>query len=217
MGVRLYSPDLGRFLQVDPVPGGSATTYDYCNADPINCTDLNGNFPWRKMFKAVAVVAAVAAVVACGASIVCAVVAGAIGAAAVYTASNAGTDHFSWTGLAHASAVGGLIGGVGGALGAAARAASILSRAASASGNAGTKIATSKTAVKVASTIWTWGGRAIRNRQTGQIAGRISKTGTRVFRSPAAKPYTDRLISNFERKGVSNYHVPIKRNRWLRW
>ena len=40
MGVRLYLPTLGRFLQVDPVEGGS--DYDYCNADPINCFDLDG-------------------------------------------------------------------------------------------------------------------------------------------------------------------------------
>jgi RHS repeat-associated protein len=42
MGVRLYNPSTGRFLQPDPVPGGSATAYDYCNAEPINCTDLDG-------------------------------------------------------------------------------------------------------------------------------------------------------------------------------
>lgn len=42
MGVRLYSPTLGRFLQVDPVPGGSANAYDYAGADPINTFDLDG-------------------------------------------------------------------------------------------------------------------------------------------------------------------------------
>ncbi|MFI9550484.1 RHS repeat domain-containing protein [Nonomuraea endophytica] len=42
MGVRLYNPLTGRFLQVDPVIGGSANNYDYCSADPINCYDLNG-------------------------------------------------------------------------------------------------------------------------------------------------------------------------------
>ncbi len=47
MGVRLYIPQLGRFLQVDPVLGGSATTYDYCNADPINCTDHDGKWARR--------------------------------------------------------------------------------------------------------------------------------------------------------------------------
>jgi RHS repeat-associated protein len=42
MGGRIYSPLLGRFLQVDPVEGGSANDYDYVNGDPINAQDLEG-------------------------------------------------------------------------------------------------------------------------------------------------------------------------------
>jgi RHS repeat-associated protein len=42
MGVRLYSPVLGRFLQADPVAGGSANNYDYADQDPLNQTDLSG-------------------------------------------------------------------------------------------------------------------------------------------------------------------------------
>ncbi|MEU7873503.1 RHS repeat-associated core domain-containing protein [Dactylosporangium sp. NPDC049140] len=42
MGARLYNPITGRFLQVDPVPGGSANRYDYCFGDPVNCRDLDG-------------------------------------------------------------------------------------------------------------------------------------------------------------------------------
>ncbi|MFE4415748.1 DNRLRE domain-containing protein [Streptomyces sp. NPDC056821] len=42
MGVRLYNPTTGRFLSVDPVPGGSANAYEYCNGDPINHFDLDG-------------------------------------------------------------------------------------------------------------------------------------------------------------------------------
>jgi RHS repeat-associated protein len=44
MGVRLYDPTAGRFLSNDPVPGGSATAYDYANQDPINQVDLDGRF-----------------------------------------------------------------------------------------------------------------------------------------------------------------------------
>ncbi|MFD3622288.1 RHS repeat-associated core domain-containing protein [Streptomyces sp. NPDC058676] len=45
MGVRLYDPARGRFLQSDPVPGGSANAYDYANADPCNSTDATGTYP----------------------------------------------------------------------------------------------------------------------------------------------------------------------------
>ncbi|MFE9207524.1 DNRLRE domain-containing protein [Micromonospora sp. NPDC007230] len=48
MGVRLYNPTTGRFLQVDPVPGGSANNYEYCVGDPVNCTDLNGQYATGK-------------------------------------------------------------------------------------------------------------------------------------------------------------------------
>lgn len=67
MGVRLYDPGTGRFWSVDPVPGGNATAYDYCSADPVNCFDLDGRgfMDWvkktvKKAAKVVAVVAEVA-------------------------------------------------------------------------------------------------------------------------------------------------------------
>jgi len=34
MGARLYQPQIGRFLQVDPVFGGSCNSYDYVCQDP---------------------------------------------------------------------------------------------------------------------------------------------------------------------------------------
>jgi RHS repeat-associated protein len=48
MGVRVYVPQLGRFLQTDPVSGGSANAYDYANADPVNNFDLDGQKAKKK-------------------------------------------------------------------------------------------------------------------------------------------------------------------------
>lgn len=51
MGVRLYDPTTGRFLSVDPVPGGNANAYDYVDADPLNRYDLDGRWGWWKRAK----------------------------------------------------------------------------------------------------------------------------------------------------------------------
>jgi RHS repeat-associated protein len=45
MGARTYLAPIGRFLQTDPIPGGSANAYDYANQDPFNETDLDGREP----------------------------------------------------------------------------------------------------------------------------------------------------------------------------
>jgi RHS repeat-associated protein len=42
MGVRSYVPQLGRFLQPDPVPGGSADAYTYTFGDPVDESDPSG-------------------------------------------------------------------------------------------------------------------------------------------------------------------------------
>jgi RHS repeat-associated protein len=44
MGVRLYLPGLGRFLQSDPVLGGSCNDYDCVCGDPVNSFDINGKY-----------------------------------------------------------------------------------------------------------------------------------------------------------------------------
>ena len=45
MGVRVYMPSVGRFLQPDPIDGGSANAYDYGFQNPVNASDLSGNCP----------------------------------------------------------------------------------------------------------------------------------------------------------------------------
>jgi RHS repeat-associated protein len=50
MGARVYVPHLGRFLQTDPIYGGSANTYDYTNQDPVNQMDLSGCAPSFKAY-----------------------------------------------------------------------------------------------------------------------------------------------------------------------
>jgi RHS repeat-associated protein len=46
MGARQYDPTLGRFLQTDPIEGGSCNDYDYVCADPINQYDFDGLRCW---------------------------------------------------------------------------------------------------------------------------------------------------------------------------
>lgn len=42
MGARSYIPQLGRFEQSDPLPGGSADAYAYTSGDPVNSADPSG-------------------------------------------------------------------------------------------------------------------------------------------------------------------------------
>ncbi len=47
MGVRLYVPGSGRFMQTDPIIGGTANPYEY-PSDPINDSDLRGTFKVKR-------------------------------------------------------------------------------------------------------------------------------------------------------------------------
>jgi RHS repeat-associated protein len=53
MGARVYIPSLGRFTSQDPIPGGNANAYVY-PPDPINQSDLSGEFSLGGLFHAVA-------------------------------------------------------------------------------------------------------------------------------------------------------------------
>jgi uncharacterized protein RhaS with RHS repeats len=44
MGARGYVPQLGRFVQMDPMAGGSANPYAYTDGDPVNSSDLTGAY-----------------------------------------------------------------------------------------------------------------------------------------------------------------------------
>jgi hypothetical protein len=64
MGARLYNPNTGRFLSIDPTTGGNATAYNY-PTDPIDFFDLNGHFQWRKWIKRAVTAAGVIGAAAC--------------------------------------------------------------------------------------------------------------------------------------------------------
>jgi RHS repeat-associated protein len=46
MGARTYIPQLGRFLQTDPIPDGSANAYAYTYGNPANESDPSGALSW---------------------------------------------------------------------------------------------------------------------------------------------------------------------------
>ena len=95
MGVRLYDPTTGRFLQTDPIPGGSCNDYDYVCADPVNRLDLDGRC-WKhagwicshrhKIVNWGVTIAAATFTGVCIAAVWCGVALFLVGTASIYTA-----------------------------------------------------------------------------------------------------------------------------------
>ncbi len=119
MGARQYVAAFGRFLEVDPVAGGNANDYNYPN-DPINGSDLDGNWGWADTINVAALVVGIAAGVACAASVVCGIIAGAAIGAAAGVATYAATTNpkkyspAGFVGAGVTGAISGAIGGIGG-------------------------------------------------------------------------------------------------------
>ncbi|MFJ9351045.1 DNRLRE domain-containing protein [Streptomyces sp. NPDC101237] len=130
MGQRLYNPTTGRFLQTDPVQNGSATAYDYCNGDPVNCTDVNGLCPSSWISGTACEIAvqgvtygvgaagdAVCAAVSGPGFLICAAAMGGVGEVAGYFVETRFDGGWSWK-TASQKFIGGLVGGAlgGGAI-----------------------------------------------------------------------------------------------------
>ncbi|WP_241996612.1 RHS repeat-associated core domain-containing protein [Kribbella antiqua] len=50
LGARVYNPATGLFTSQDPVAGGSNTSQGYCNADPVNCSDISGLYTYTLIY-----------------------------------------------------------------------------------------------------------------------------------------------------------------------
>ncbi|MSV49071.1 MAG: hypothetical protein F2914_08595, partial [Actinobacteria bacterium] len=136
MGNREYSPQAGRFLQRDPLIGGSTNAYEYALGDPWNNSDPSGNMSIGKWVGlAVSVIAsAVLSIATAGAyaAIAAATIAGAVKAYAAAFAVGAAAGAISgfasstveqlidpgdidWQRVGASVLIGGAIGGVSGA------------------------------------------------------------------------------------------------------
>lgn len=131
MGARVYVPAIGRFLQIDPQPGGSANAYDFVNQDPVNLRDANGRSltDWIATI-AVAVVSVALAAFTGGGSVLAGIAMGAVIGAVGYVADwgirsaiDGQMNTFDVTQLCVSAGIGALFGAFGGGLGKLRRAA----------------------------------------------------------------------------------------------
>jgi RHS repeat-associated protein len=101
---RYYSPDLGRFLSMDPsrMPGASLNYYTYCDGDPINQIDPTGEISLTLG----AVLGAVAIGIAVGAAI----------GAGVELYKQRNEPKTDWGQVGNAALIGGCLGGIGAAV-----------------------------------------------------------------------------------------------------
>jgi len=203
MGARQYVAVLGRFLEVDPVAGGNANDYSY-PGDPINGSDLDGNWGWADTINVAALVVGIAAGVACAASVVCGIVAGAvIGAAAGVATYAATTKPAAYTAAGFAGAgVSGAIGGAIGSVGGGALGASRL-------GSAAATVLKKNNLLRIGPA-FKGGGLPCLDRRTGEALGEVSKMASAASAVPCT-PATDESRDHAQphRSDVGNSPVEV--------
>jgi RHS repeat-associated protein len=222
MGVRLYDPGTGRFWSVDPEPGGNATAYDYCSADPVNCSDLDGRLGW--LDKVVKTVKKAAKVVAPFAELA-SNIPGPIGAAAAgvsaiaYAVSGNKSKALQMVVGVALSAVGVAAIGTAIKVGRYARdvavASKIVRQAARKTGMSGIDgIEATARQARIAGRMWVGRGARVSTSRPGTL---ISRDGLRQYRPPSFKPKVGRSQANFESrlapKGrwTNNAHLNMRR------
>jgi RHS repeat-associated protein len=207
MKVRMYSPEIGRFLSPDPAPNVETALdlnpYLYCNNNPVMRIDPSGKgwfsnaVNWASDHKAFLIGAAVgvgvavaiiatgglaAIPLAIGASIVAGAVAGGITGGVEYTVNNWG--HMSAGGLARSIGRGAVSGAIGGGAGGAAVSA-LAAAAAGAAAAYASIVATGTTienlSTKIDASAWADGGQNSVSPNVVDVANRIAANNNQAL------------------------------------